>query len=217
MWTTRGSSRRPRSTPLNSAVLRVYRIPFSTNVERVALAAAYKGLALDWIDVDPRDRSFVVEASGQELVPVLDHDGRIVFDSTAILFYLDELQPEPKLFRTPEIELFVDWFNRVWKVPPNAIDAERRAAAPDEDRIAQHGTEMTVSLDLIDRLLSGRDFLFGDFSAADCAAFPFLKYAVDHTPDDDEPFHEILREFLVLDGHARLRGWIGRVDALPRA
>ena len=37
--------------------MRVYRIPFSTNVERVALAAGHKGLPIEWIDVDPDDRS----------------------------------------------------------------------------------------------------------------------------------------------------------------
>ena len=198
-------------------MLRVYRIPFSTNVERVALAAAHKGIELEWIDVDPADRSPVVAASGQELVPVLDHDGHIVSDSTAILYYLDELVPEPRLLRTPEIELFVDWFNRVWKVPPNEIEAERAAAAPDEPRIAELGAEMTESLDLFQRLLDGRDYLFGGFSAADCAAFPFLKYALDRNEDDDETFHQILREFLVLDGHDRVAAWIRRVDALPRA
>lgn len=197
--------------------MRVYRIPFSTNVERVALAAAYKGIELDWIDVDPRDRSPIVEASGQELVPVLDHDGRIVVDSTAILHYLDELQPEPPLFPSPEVDLFVDWFNRVWKVPPNAIEAERGSPDPDRAQIAAWGAEMTASLDLFERLLEGREFLLGGFSAADCAAFPFLKYAVDANADDDEPFHEILREFLRLDGHERLRSWIASVDALPRA
>ena len=198
-------------------MLRVYRIPLSTNVERVALAAAHKGIALEWIDVDPADRSPVVAASGQELVPVLDHDGRIVFDSTAILYYLDKLQREPRLFRTEETELFVEWFNRVWKVPPNAIEAERGLHAPDEKRIAELGAELTDSLDLFERLLDGRDFLFGEFSAADCAAFPFLKYALDRNEEDDELFHEILREFLPLDGHARVEAWIRRVDALPRA
>ena len=198
-------------------MLRVYRIPFSTNVERVALAAAHKEIPIEWIDVDPADRSPVVAASGQELVPVLDHDGRIVVDSTAILHYLDELEPARELFRTPEIELFVDWFNRVWKVPPNAIEAERRAPTPDETRIAELGAELTASLDLFERLLDGRDYLFGGFSAADCAAFPFLKYALDRNEADDEAFHEILREYLILDGHARVEGWIRRVDALPRA
>jgi maleylacetoacetate isomerase len=198
-------------------VLRVYRIPYSTNVERVALAAGRKGMAIEWIDVDPDDRSAVVTESGQRLVPVLDHDGRIVFDSTAILHYLDELQPEPRLFPSAEVELFVDWFNRVWKVPPNAIEAERQRDEPDRARIDALGAELTSSLDLFERLLEGREFLFGGFSAADCAAFPFLKYAVDENENDNEPFHQILREFLPLEGHARLGEWIQRVDALPRA
>jgi glutathione S-transferase len=46
-------------------MLTVYRIPFSTNVERVALAAGHKGLAIAWVDVDPDDRSPVVAVSGQ--------------------------------------------------------------------------------------------------------------------------------------------------------
>jgi glutathione S-transferase len=195
-------------------LLRVYRIPFSTNVERVALAAAYKGIPLEWIDVSAEDRSPVVAASGQKLVPVLDHDGRIVFDSTAILYYLDELQLEPRLFTSAEVEIFVDWFNRVWKVPPNALEAERGVDQPDQDQIDELGAETTASLDLFERLLDDRDWLFGDFSAADCAAFPFLKYALDRNEHDDEPFHAILRELLVLDGHARVEAWIRRVDAM---
>ena len=37
--------------------IRVHRIAFSTNVERVALAAAHKGVSVEWVDVDPADRS----------------------------------------------------------------------------------------------------------------------------------------------------------------
>ena len=37
--------------------MRVLRIPFSTNVERVALALAHKGIAVEWVEVDPADRS----------------------------------------------------------------------------------------------------------------------------------------------------------------
>ena len=71
---------------------------------------------------------------------------------------------------------------------------------------------MTASLDLFERLLDGRDYLFGGFSAADCAAFPFLKYALDRNGDDDEAFHEILREYLVVDA-APARG---RLDPTRR-
>jgi glutathione S-transferase len=59
--------------------MRVYRIPYSTNVERVALALAHKSIPVDWVDVDPDDRSAVVALSGQDLVPVMQTDhGEVV-------------------------------------------------------------------------------------------------------------------------------------------
>jgi glutathione S-transferase len=203
--------------------LRVYRIPFSTNVERVALAAGHKGLAVDWIDVDPEERSEVERISGQSLVPVLVDGDRVVVDSTDILRYLEEHHPAPPLFpadsaRRAELDVFLEWFNVVWKRPPNEIDAERAGDAPDEQRVARHGARLTAWLDLFESLLDGRDYLFGEFSAADCAAFPFLKYAVLHDERDTEPFHLILREFQPLgDDHPRLEAWIRRVDERPRA
>ncbi len=203
--------------------LRVYRIPYSTNVERVALGLGHKRLDVEWIEVDPADRSPVREVSGQGLVPVLVEDGRVVVDSTAILQYVEEIHPEPALWprepaRRAELDVFLDWFNRVWKTPPNEIEAERAEAAPDEARIAALGAELAAGLDLFEALLDGRDYLYGDFSAADCAAFPFLKYALDRDANDDEPFHVILREYLQLGAdHARLKAWIRRVDEHPRA
>jgi glutathione S-transferase len=204
-------------------VLRVYRIPFSTNVERVSLALAHKGLDVEWEDVDPADRGPVERLSGQPLVPVLVHDERVLADSTVILHYLEELQPEPPLFprddaRRAELEVFLDWFNRVWKRPPNEIEAERATAEPDGERIDALGRELTGSLQLFEAMLAGRDYLFGEFSAADCAAFPFLKYGLIVDEADTEEFHLILREYLALDGrYPRLEAWIGRVDGHARA
>jgi glutathione S-transferase len=204
-------------------VLRVYRIPYSTNVERVSLALAYKGLDVEWEDVEPVDRSPVERLSGQPLVPVLVHDGRVIVDSTVILRYLEALRPEPPLFpkdeaRSAELDVFLDWFNRVWKRPPNEIEAERAQERPDADRIDELGRELTGSLELFERLLAGRDYLFGEFSAADCAAFPFLKYGLIQDEDDIEEFHLILSEYLALNGgYPRLEAWIRRVDGRPRA
>jgi glutathione S-transferase len=202
--------------------VRLYRIPFSTNVERVALAIAYKGLEAEPVEVDPDDRGPVVAVSGQELVPVLEDDGRIVSDSTRILEYLEERYPEPPLYprepaRRAECVLFVDWFNRVWKVPPNAINAELGQVNPDAARIATLAGEMARSLDLFEVMLADRDYLLGDFSAADAAAFPFLKYSLLHDPEDDELFHRILVDNLPLGvGHPRLAAWIRRMNARPR-
>jgi glutathione S-transferase len=205
--------------------MRVHRIPFSTNVERVALAFAHKGVAVEWVDHDPRDRSAIRALSGQDLVPVLEEaDGAVLVDSMRIVAELDARHPDPPLWpadpaRRAETDVFVEWFNRVWKVPPNAIDAELGTADPDERRIAASGAEMRGWLDWFEALLRDRDHLLSDdFSAADVCAFPFLKYAALSDPDDDEPFHRILNEHLALDGeYPRLRDWIARVDRRPRA
>ena len=78
--------------------LRVYRVPFSTNVERVALAAAHKGLDVEWVDVPYDDRTEVLRVSGQELVPVLVDGDLVLTDSPRILEHLEERFPEPPLF-----------------------------------------------------------------------------------------------------------------------
>ena len=194
--------------------MRVYRIPFSTNVERVALGLGHKRLDVEWIDVPSEDRSEVARVSGQGLVPVLDDDGRIVSDSEAILRYLEERHPDRPLWpgepaRRAEVDVFVDWFNRLWKRAPNLI-----AAGGDPTK---YGPRITASLDLFESLLDGRDHLLGEFGIADVIAFPFVKYAVDTNDEDDEPFHEILREWQPIDGRPRVEAWIRRVDERPRA
>ena len=170
------------------------------------------------------DRSPVVEVSGQGLVPVLVDGDEVIPDSVRILRHLEARWPDPPLFprdaaRRAELDVFLDWFNEVWKVAPNAIEAELESEAPDERRIEEHSAAMRASLDVFEDLLDGRDHLFGDaFSAADCAAFPFLKYARLRDPEDDERFHRILEEQLALGGgYPRLAAWIERVDERPRA
>jgi maleylpyruvate isomerase len=212
-----------RNEPCDQPVIRLWRAPWSTNVERVALALAYKALKVESIMIDYADRSPVIEVSGQGLVPVIEDRGTVVADSTAILRYLEEHYPDPPLFprepaRRAELDVFLEWFNEVWKGPPNAIDDELAGADPDEERIAALGARMHGWLDVFEGMLDGRDHLFGEFSAADCAAFPFLKFARGRDPEDDESFHRVLEDHLRLDGsHPRLAAWIERVDERPRA
>ena len=205
-------------------MLRLYRAPFSTNVERIALALAHKGLDVESVVISCEDRSPVVEVSGQGLVPVLVDGDEVIPDSTRILRHLEEKWPDPPLFprdaaRRAELEVFLDWFNEVWKVAPNAMEDELEREQPDDEVVRAHRAAMRASLDRFEDLLDGRDHLFGDdLSAADCAAFPFLKYGARlRDPADDELFHRILEEHLALDGgHPRLAAWIARVNELPR-
>jgi glutathione S-transferase len=196
--------------------VRVHRIPFSANVERVALALAHKGLEAEWVDHDPADRSAIRALSGQDLVPVLQTgDGTVLHDSPAILLWLEERHPDPPLLprepaRREEVLVFCDWFNRVWKRPPNLL-AER----PDDPRAGEWAAELTGSLARFEALLDGRDHLLGDaFGLADVTAFPFLKHGLGPAdPDDADPFHALLREHLTIEpSHPRLAAWIGRIE-----
>jgi glutathione S-transferase len=191
----------------------------------VALALAHKGLEVEAVVIDYSDRGVVERVSGQGLVPVIDDGGEVVADSTRILRHLEERHPDPPLFprdpaRRAELDVFLEWFNEVWKGPPNEIATELATGTPpDSERIAALAGQMAGWLDVFERMLDGRDHLAGDeFSAADCAAFPFLKYALMRDPGDDELFHRVLDDYQRLgDDHPRLAAWIERVDERPRA
>ena len=204
-------------------MLRLYRFRFSANVDRVALALAHKGLDVESVWIDPADRSEVRAVSGQDLVPVLVDGGDVVADSTAILEHLERRAPDPALYpadtaRREEVRVFVDWFNRVWKAEPNlladALDAGRTLEEPE---LGAWAATLQARLDVFERLLDGREHLFGAFGAADCAAWPFVRYAAFRDPEDTETFHRVLEDHqrLHADRHARVAAWIERVRARP--
>jgi glutathione S-transferase len=204
-------------------VIRLYRARFSTNVERVALVLAHKGLEAESVWIEYSDRSPVERVSGRGLVPVIEYDGQVVVDSMEIVRFLEERHPDPPLFpsdpaRRAEALVFADWFNRAWKVPPNAIEAELSSAAPDAARIDDLAALMRAYLDLFEELLTDREYLLGDaFGVGDVCAFPFLKYAALHDPEDEELFHRVLRDYQRDRERPRLEAWIRRVDERPRA
>jgi len=191
-------------------VLQLYRAPWSTNVQRVTMALAHKGVDYESVVISYDDRSAVEAVSGQGLVPVLVDGDEAIADSMAIVAWLEERYADKPLYpadhaRRAELEMFIDWFNRVWKVEPNKIEAGGDPHAL--------GATMRVRLGLFESLLEGRDFLFGGFGAADCCAYPFLKYAAGRDPADQEPFHRILEEHQSVEGRPRLAAWIDRVAA----
>jgi glutathione S-transferase len=203
--------------------IRLYRAEWSTNCERAGLALAHKGLGAQSVLIEYSDRSPVEAVSGQGLVPVIEDAREVVNDSVAILRHLERRYPEPPLFpadaaRRAEVDLFIDWFERVYKDAPNAIEDELEREDPDLALVECRGAEMASRLEIFERLLDGRDFLCGDFGAADCVAYPFLKYAARRDPDDAELFHVVLADHQPLgDDHPHLAAWIGRVAERPRA
>jgi glutathione S-transferase len=199
--------------------MRVHRIPFSTNVERVALGCGIKGVEVEWVDHDPTDRAAVVTLSGSPLVPVAEFGNEVVGDSVRILELLEQLVPDPPLWPSEPAEraaaeTFVEWFNEVWKLPPNALDAD----VPPADA-AELSARIRGWTERFERRLAAYPFLLGArLTIADVCAHPFLRYAVDAPdPDDRERFHAILHSELCPGHHPALDRWIERLARLPRA
>lgn len=217
------------------ADLRVLRVPHSTNVERIALAAGHKGLTVHWTDVDPDDRRVVREASGQDLVPVLlADDDTVLTDSPRILSWIESRYPEPSLWpRDPGdaalADVFCHRFNEVWKGPPNRLAGLLGPVGFEQDRlsgsearaVADDTVRLRRWLDRFEERLGEGTHLCGDaFGICDVTAWPFLALGV-HAPErgDDDPFHRVLHELGGFDdaSHPRLTAWVARVAERPRA
>ena len=180
--------------------MRVYRIPLSTNVERVALGLGYKGLDVEWIDVPCDDRSEVVRVSGQELVPVLDDDGLILPDSVAILRYVEERRPgaaavAARAGRRAEAEIS--------STGSTAVEA---AAEPHRGRLrrGEYGPRITASLDRSSDL-DGR-YLFGDVGIADVIAF--RSSSTRSTRSRRPRIPPVLRDWQPIEGRPHVEAWI---------
>jgi maleylpyruvate isomerase len=203
--------------------VRLYRAEWSTNCERVGLALAHKDIDAQSVMISYENRRPVEDISGQGLVPVIEDAGAVVSDSVAIMRHLERRQTEPPLFpadpaRAAELDVFIAWFENVYKAPPNALEGELEKDDPDDGLVEDLAATMRAHLGMFERLLAGREYLFGEFGAADCLAYPFLKYALHRDPADTEPFHVILADHQPLgDAHPRLRAWIERMAQRPRA
>lgn len=210
--------------------LRVFRIPYSTNVDRIAMAARFKGLDVEWIDVDPGDRSAVREVSGQELVPVaVMPDGQVVADSPLILEAIERHWPQPSLWPDDAgaaalADVFCRRFNEIWKGPPNRLTALLAPVDLDPDRLGERdrravdddAARLRIWLGRFEGRLEDQDHLGADtFGVCDVTAYPFLRYGCQPLPAGDEhPFHRVLARYNAFDAtsHPRLVAWCGRIE-----
>jgi glutathione S-transferase len=189
--------------------VRAWGIPWSTNCERVSIAAALAGVEVDWTLVTFDDRTLIEELSGQKGVPIAELDGKIVVGSLEIVGRIaPQLWPADPRTRAL-VDTFLEWFDRIWLHPLGVLWRDQ-----DQDRKARATKRLDGSLDRFEALLEG-DYLFGQLSVADVAAYPFLKYATDANPDDDYDIHDIMRRSLSVEGRPRIAAWLDRVAALP--
>ena len=143
---------------------------------RVALG--FKGIPYEFRSIEPGERDEILRISGQSLTPVMEHGDCVLFDSAAIMRYLDANFPETqKLF----------WGNRSeqWEVEDWEFFARFELARPMMDVLHLRATGATVSEAMLEgcgevfakattalaHRLEGRKWLVGDrMSAADITA-----------------------------------------------
>ena len=77
---------------------KLYTAPQSTCSQRVRFVLNSKGLPFDQVNLNllagDQLKPEYLKLNPNGVVPTLDHDGRIVIDSSAIMEYLDEVEPE---------------------------------------------------------------------------------------------------------------------------
>jgi glutathione S-transferase len=165
--------------------IRLHWHPFSIIPRRVRILLREKGIAHEEVEVDVyrganRDGEFRrLNPFGQ--IPVLEDGDLVICESVAILEYLEERFPEPRLLSTQTATRAVtrqlmlwsgDYFIGQWEAwmapviaPGKPIDTAARRRARDD--VALH-------LDVVERRLGGRDWLVDDYSLADICYAPLV-------------------------------------------
>jgi glutathione S-transferase len=155
----------------------VYGFETSNNM-KVRVALGYKEIPYEFHKIDPADRSEIVRLSGQHLTPVLLHGDRVLFDSAAILRYLDaNFRDRPSLFGTNRDEQWaiedLELFARATLAAPMMEVVHHRVSGGTVDEAMQTrcaGAFAEAAAQLIGAL-GERDWLVGDrMSAADVTA-----------------------------------------------
>ncbi len=202
--------------------LRLYDLAPSPNNVKVRIALAHKGLAYERIPVDPTNRSKLVELSGQPLTPVLTHGDTVLFDSNAILRYLEaNVAREPRLFAPDRdtMKAIEAWELRArgdFGAPISLIFGQFFAAERDAGRIEEANDLLEDCAHELERHLEDKPYLVGQhLSAADCCVAPLLWYGCLSEADAKNlggPIPAFFREHLRLpEGLPRTRAWVRRV------
>jgi glutathione S-transferase len=115
---------------------------------------------------------YTINAKGY--VPALEmENGELLTESSAVLFYLSDLQPKPFLKGTVRYRL-IEWCVFISTELHKTLGALFQK--PAEDIVKSTKEKFAKRLDLVEKHLAGRDFLLPEFSAADAYLFTVLNW-----------------------------------------
>ncbi|HMY21969.1 MAG TPA: glutathione S-transferase N-terminal domain-containing protein [Polyangium sp.] len=179
--------------------MKVYGHPASTCTRKVLCLLAEKGVSAEFVMVDIMKGA---QKSEEHLarhpfgvVPAFeDDDGFVLYESRAILRYLDaklegaSLSPKDLKDRA-RMEQWISVEQSYFSPPAmkailEVFFAPMKGTTPDPDVIAKGKAEAAKALDVLERALVGKDYLVGEFSLADIAYAPYLQYLFDTKAGD---------------------------------
>jgi glutathione S-transferase len=184
----------------------------TSNNIKVRIALGYKDIPYTFHTIDPADRAEILRLSGQRLTPILVHGDRVLFDSAAILRYLEaNFRDRPPLFGSSLAEQ--------WAIENLELFARHTLAAPmmeivhhrvpggvvDDAMQARCTAAFMEAAGTLMGKLAGRTWLIGEsMSAADVTAAAVM-YRVRQA-----------QLFGPFPGIEEIREWEDRVTAFDR-
>ena len=149
-------------------------------------------------------------------IPVFEHDGWMLYETQAIMRYVDAVAPGPRLqpkqpraaARMNQLIGITDWYVMPQVSAPitrNRVVAPRFNRPVDEDAIVRAIPNARICIAEIGRLLDDRTWLAGEaLSLADLLLAPQLSMFA-QAPEDAQ----------ILQEHENLNRWLARIEARP--
>ncbi len=197
--------------------MKVFGHPASTCTRKVLCTLAEKGAPFEFVTVDiTKGEQRSPEHLARQpfgVVPALDDDGFALYESRAIVRYLDATLPGVSL--TPADAkaraLMEQWISvehsyfspHAMKAVLNIWYASMQGKEPDGEVIAKGLADSTRALDVLEKNLAGKDYLVGAFSLADISYAPYLQYLED------------MRIDAIVTERPNVLAWWKRVSARP--
>jgi glutathione S-transferase len=170
-------------------MLRLLTHPLSTYARRVHMALMEKSIPFESETVDMAARKHrapeYLAMNPYGRVPTLEEDGFILYESTAILAYLEATHPTPALVPADargraRVDMHMKLCDLQMSRPTGTIVFPKRFLPRerwDEKAMAQAKSDIEKHLEIVEQQLGHSDYLVADrFTLADLAYTPFLEF-----------------------------------------
>ena len=170
-------------------MLKIHHHPFSTYSRRVRIALIEKNIPAELIEVDMVSRAHRAPAylalNPYGRVPTLEEDGFLLYESTAILDYLEATHPTPPLVPADArnralvsmhmklCDLQLSRQTGIIIFPKRFLPKDRW----DEAAMGQAKKEIDKHLEILERQLQGKEYLVADrYTLAEVCYTPFVHF-----------------------------------------